>query len=282
MIQLGSHFADSRGSRHADARRQREWFIKARNDRERRDETADRLDDQLLVFASAAVVATELQIKQFEQRLDRYEVRLDAYETKLDSQDIAVTKALMENQLELERLFALREQILEAAFVLPDGRRVFKSEDGITVYDESHAIVGLNVIDPNDIPDSFVRHEKLLGVDQLISSTEAERDKLHKAQDDIDAARDKLSIARSKLGVARSAIEDGNLTVQDIEEMDADIEASIPTKLPNIPASAMKHLSGIENAADIPDAENVFTAKANPDTAPFPQSANPTIQPEIP
>lgn len=283
MIKLGSHFSSNDRSRHSEWLRQRQWFIKAKQNHRQRIENADNAEEQFLAVASSAIVATDIQIKAFEKRLDQYEARLDAYEAQLDAREVAITEALMENQLELDKLYALREEMLANAYVLEDGRRVFKSVDGVTVYDEFHAVVGTDVVNPDDIPDYLEKYEThFLHNKKAISRFEGDRANLHKALEDIDASREKISVARDKLNVGRTKIEDGNLTVQDMEEVDADVEAAMPAALPALPASAMKHLSGIENASNAPDAGAMFSAKANPGNSPFPLSASPTIQPEMP
>lgn len=291
MIQLGHHFADSRGSRHADARRQREWFIKARQNTQRKDEIADRLDDQFLTFASAAVVATEMQIKQFERRLDQYEAKLDAYESQLDAQDIAITKALIENRQILEaieqRLAAVDLKLLEmlgGAFVLDDGRRVFKSEDGSYVVDEfgnevSHDEVDFDLVTGATTAEDYL--ERMANRQELIdthSATLEEREELHKAQVGIDTARDKISVARDKIAAGRASIEDGDLTVQEIEKLDADLLEAMPTKLPRLPSSAMKHLSGIDTAASVPNVERAFKANTEHKLTHADQAADPAFQ----
>ncbi|MEM1163508.1 MAG: hypothetical protein AAGJ28_21455, partial [Pseudomonadota bacterium] len=47
------------------------------------------------------------------------------------------------------------DALLEGAFIMPDGRRVFKSEDGQRVYDEFGKEVGRDGIDPDLIPDGL-------------------------------------------------------------------------------------------------------------------------------
>lgn len=111
-----------------DQARQRE----GKDKRQKREREADQ---EALLDAMLAVMSTETDIANFY--------------TQLDSYDAATVEALMENN---EQLKAVREELkilLDQAFVLPDGRRVFKTEDGVRVFDE-HG-VEVKDIDPDSI-----------------------------------------------------------------------------------------------------------------------------------
>lgn len=69
-----------------------------------------------MAVAAAEVAATEIQIRQFNAKLDVY--------------DQATVDALMENQRLREAVQAKMDAMLDRAFVVEDGRRVFKSADG--------------------------------------------------------------------------------------------------------------------------------------------------------
>ncbi|MCP4182467.1 MAG: hypothetical protein GY761_04015, partial [Hyphomicrobiales bacterium] len=154
MILLGDHFSRDDQSRHSEWLRRRQWFIKARQDHHRKEDIADRLDEDVLSFAAEAIIATEIQIAEFEARIDAYEARLDSYDQKLTAYDIAITKTLVENT----NLLAILEQqladvdaellsMLAQAYVLDDGRRIFKSEDGSFVVDENGEQVTRDEVD---------------------------------------------------------------------------------------------------------------------------------------
>lgn len=87
--------------------------------------------------------------------------QVEEFEIKLDSYDEAIVTALMENQ---ELLDAVRNEItamLSQAYVLEDGRRVFKTEDGTQVFDEFGTEVQADEVDPLQIDDSLPTWEAL-------------------------------------------------------------------------------------------------------------------------
>ena len=59
----------------------------------------------------------------------------------LDTYDAASTQALNTNGEELAKVTDALQALLVRVYVLDDGRRVFKSADGITVYDDFGEIV---------------------------------------------------------------------------------------------------------------------------------------------
>lgn len=98
----------------------------------------DRIDElrgdeaELSSFADAIVSASE--IAEFEVDLDRY--------------DTATVAALQENEVQLAQVRERMDALLGQAYVLPDGRRVFKTEDGLRVFDESGKELDASTIDP--------------------------------------------------------------------------------------------------------------------------------------
>ena len=76
-------------------------------------------------------VATDMQIQEFEAKLDRYEA--------------ATVAALIENQERLDVVTAQMIVLLDQTYVLEDGRRVFKTEDGTQVFDEFAALIQLKL-----------------------------------------------------------------------------------------------------------------------------------------
>ena len=268
MIQLGEHFISDDRNRHSIWLRQQRWFIKARQEHHRKEGIADKLDDEILSFAVEATVAAEIQIREFESRMDAYEVRLDNYDAKLEAHNTAITEALMENRelLDLlsERLLQVEidlQGMLERAYVMEDGRRVFKSEDGVTVIDEFGETVDREVLDPNLVPNNGDTSERYMErfkfkqeTLEIESNALANRQKLFDAADNIEELKEHSADARAKITEYRERIEDGGLTVEEIEGFDAELlDAMPPSTLPTLPASAMKHLSGIDNAPNAPN-----------------------------
>ncbi len=276
MVKLGEHFASDDRSRHSEWLRQQRWFIKARQDNQRRDDIVEKQDDNFAAFAGE-VIATQTQIAEFNARLDIFENRLDEYETQLDAYDTAIMKALLRNQ---EKLLGIEADIsaveirlqdmLAQATVMEDGRRVFKSDDGSFAVDEFGDDVDQDEID-FDLISGPSANQYLGELDFKETMTDA-RDEiiadnkhLLEAQNEIDVAREGLSEARESLQNARNAIEDGGLSVEDMEAFDAELlDAMPPSDLPTLPISAVKHLSGIETATELPAIKATFSANSDP------------------
>ena len=138
MIHLIEHFASDHRSHQSDWLLQQQWFIKSRHDQEKRDDKAEKLQDDLLSFASEVILATEIQIEKFNIKLDQY--------------DEATVKALMDNQIALDNVRVNIELMLDNAYVMEDGRRVFKTENGSQVFDEQGVEVMQNELDFGLIP----------------------------------------------------------------------------------------------------------------------------------
>lgn len=279
MIGLVSHFESNERSRHSEWLRQGQWFIKAKQETKQRADSEDRLDSDILAMASEVVMATQIQIQEFQIRLDSYESQLDNYETRLDIYDEVIVKALMENQDRLDVLYAERNALLDGAFVVEDGRRVFKSADGVLVEDEFGSVVPPEELLPEMVPDHLVNLESFKANSDAIIEANQEREKLFDAQDGVSLRREELSDARTKLGGARSKADTGEMTVDEIEELDAELAEAMPGRLPTLPISAMKHITAIESAIDTPNATSAFTNNADPAAALHSPNHNPAFQP---
>ncbi len=115
MVQLGQHFKSVDGRDRSDWARLQRQFAKKRFDQERKDKLEDRLDDNFMALAVEVVMATELQIQQFQVKLSSYEA--------------ATVSALMDNQARIDAINLQMTALLEQAYMLEDGRRVFRTED---------------------------------------------------------------------------------------------------------------------------------------------------------
>lgn len=187
-------------ARSAAYRREQDRFFKETEKRLKDDRKVERLDDDLADLATVAVLASDEDLAEFQ-------ITLDAY-------DAATVEALMENEQQLE---AVRERInamLSEAYVLPDGRRVFKSKDGQRVFDEHGQELSPQEIDPNLIEEWRPRHEDFAAEIRL--------------QDDLTDERDTLLRYQEKLDEARARIEGDDVTKQDIADIRADLDASMP------------------------------------------------------
>lgn len=164
--------------------------------RDERDEEAkkdrEREEDFLLV------AATVEDITQFTEQLDDY--------------DAATVEALQENEEQMAKARERLNQMLKDAYTLPDGRKVFKSEDGLHVYDQNG--IELKGIDPAIIEDWRPSSEDWKGQWQELKGLEDERDDLLKYQTELDNAR-KLA-------------DDGHLSKGELDDLEKRLKEDAP------------------------------------------------------
>ena len=229
MIQLKNHFARDHRSHQSDWLRQQQWFIKSRHEQEKRDKKAEKLQDDLLSSALEVILATENQIQEFNIKLDQY--------------DEATVKALMDNQVALENVRANIELMLENAYVMEDGRRVFKTEDGTQVFDEYGIEVMQSELDFGLIPPNNKTWQEFTTNLSLEAELQVERGQLIEFQEQLDSAREVSS--------------KGGMTEQQLVDLDADLFDAMPPSIKN-------NISGFDTAENAPDATAIFTKNANP------------------
>tara|TARA_R110002049_G_scaffold286966_1_gene468881 strand:- start:77 stop:817 length:741 start_codon:yes stop_codon:yes gene_type:complete len=246
LDQLADHFRNKDRSL-SDQGSQRRWFIKARQDQQKRADIEDRLDNDILGLATEAIMATQIQIEEFK--------------TKLDTYDEATVIALMENQQALDLVNARLQALLDRAYVMEDGRRVFKTEDGTQVFDEHGQEVGPDQLDFDLIDSSHSSWESYQPDFEHRNALDAERQGILDFQDKLDAARDKIA--------------DGDISEAELDDLDADLLEAMP------PAVAT-HMPGYEPSAPAPDVTGAFTASTKPFAAESPAGAKATIQPDTP
>lgn len=200
MIRLAEHFYNGKHAVTAAERHRRFWFIEARRTRERREQLDEQAEDDFASFAISAVMASDQQIEMFEAKLNAY--------------DEATVKALLDNQKKLDEVNARLSALLARAHVMGDGRRVFRTQDGAQVFDEFGVEVKPNELDFSLISPSSPTWEKyqpdLLRRQQL----ELERQRILEFQEKVDAARDRTA--------------DGKIPKSELDDLDADLEASMP------------------------------------------------------
>ena len=135
-------------SRHAEEKRNHEF---ERSEKRIRKEDAVKLEDaeneEFLAAAQAAIEATAESIA--------------AFETKLTDYEALTVEEIMYLQERIDILLEERTELLANAHTLPDGRRVFKTEDGQRVFDEHGVEVDREVVDPNSIGDDKTRWEAI-------------------------------------------------------------------------------------------------------------------------
>ena len=204
-------------ARHARWRREEDRHaLNRNNEREEREKARerDRIEDQdaFMDFAFSFVIATDEQIAAFTVKLDTY--------------DAATIEALMENEQALEQVREELRIMLDKAYVLPDGRRVFKTEEGTRVFDEYGEEI--TDFDPEQIEDWRPRWERFSDGLEKRDALEAERVEILDYQGELDEARER-------------AAEDG-LTEAELEDLELRIEQDMPD-------AVKRHLTGEHSPA---------------------------------
>lgn len=137
---------------------------------------------------------------------------LDAFREDLDVYDTATVEALQENEEEMAKIRERMKQLLNDAYTLPDGRKVFKSEDGKHVYDQNG--VKVKGIDPELIDDGRPRFE--------------EYERWGKQLEDLSDERDDLLKYQTELDNARTLADDGDLSKGELEDLEKKLKADAP------------------------------------------------------
>jgi len=117
---------------------------------------------------------------------------IGAFRLEIDRYDAATFEALYANETALALIMQQKEELLMQAYVLPDGRHVFKSEDGVRVFDEHGIELGADDIDPeligNERP-SWETYERVFNEELFLRQ---ERQELLDYQAQLDEARERL------------------------------------------------------------------------------------------
>lgn len=172
---------------------------KQSEERVRRDRD-DRADDKKSDFLDVASIVSEAELSTFRLEIDRY--------------DTATIEALYANETALALILQQKEELFMQAHVLADGRRVFKSEDGVRVFDEFGEELDASTIDPDEIDNARPYWEayepKLAEELRLIE----ERQELLDYQTQLDEARERLDA--------------GDLTQDEFEALRDDLTTAMP------------------------------------------------------
>lgn len=229
MIELGAHFERTASALKSPFQERLEHHAKAVRDQRLKDENlTDQNEAHLLDAVGTIVMATATQIEAFEHDLARY--------------DEATVKALMKNQEKLDRLYEERDEMLDEAHVMEDGRRVFKDEAGTTVYDEHGSRVGEDTILADEIPDYKPRAEAYFGKLDAIEAAQRERSEILDFQNQLDDARDHVA--------------EGEISADGLEDLDAKLKESMPT-------SVRAELPGFEGPQNAPNLAGAFSDSAS-------------------
>ncbi|GJE18432.1 hypothetical protein AIGOOFII_3157 [Methylobacterium marchantiae] len=167
--------------------------------REAEHEREERRDREFFE-AVTAVFATERQIVEFHVKLDRT--------------DEKTVEALMENRVALDEVRSKLDDILGKAYVMDDGRRVFRTIKGDQVFDEHGIELMRDEFDPEQIADHHPKWESYKATNDTKLALELERKELLDYQARIDAARETLA--------------KDDVTAKELDGLDADLETAMP------------------------------------------------------
>jgi|GEM_PF-6405574 len=191
-----------------------------RIDAKKKKDDKELVDPVDLMTAAIIVGATDLEIREITARTGLH-------------QNISI-EALQENREQLDAAEEELEDILDQAFVLEDGRRVFLSEDGLRVIDELGQDVDADIIDPSRIDPTKPRYDKFLESKLAFAALMEEQDQLLTYQNELD-----------KFAVA---IERGNLSRDDVAEMNAYMTENAPAAIrAKLPESDPAHEAAADN-----------------------------------
>ena len=206
-----------------------------RDRKERRDDQRDQLAADLADLGMMMVSASEIAI----------------FRSQLDTYDTATIIALQENERALAEAQERLDAILLKAHVLPDGRRVFKTEDGTRVFDEFGSEVAGSVISPDEIADHRPRYEVFR------SALDHKNDVVEERQD--------LIRYQGKLDNARERLDQGDITRGEYDRLQDDLKTSMPE-------AVRRHVPGMEGSASpapgAPSAASIASPDALSDIAP--------------
>jgi len=185
---------------------------------DRRDQKRELQESDVGDIVDMVVMATIEQLADFSKELDRY--------------DTATVEAMMENRARLEKVQAELEEMLGKAYVLPDGRRIFKSADGKRVYDENGVELKPEDIDPDLIESWRPRFE------DYWKGREAEKSLMEERAD--------LADFDERVREARRRMEEGDLTSKDLEDIREDLAENAPPavarRMSNEPEAPAAHV----------------------------------------
>lgn len=282
MIQLRSHFRIGELGRYREQERRRQHSDRAReNDQKRKEQAADELDSDLVASAMTIIPATNEQIAAFAAKLDGFEDRLNSY-------DEATVAALMESEAELAKIDenltlvqSALQDMLKKAHVTDDGRRIFLTPDRTEAIDEFGAQVPLEEIELDAVPpEAYIADQYLQNLrleDELLDS------RIEKVRE-IEAIHrfdERLQHARETQGDMRRQIEEGDLSEDDLEALEADLDQLDRDLLQNMPVSVRKHVPEIGLDAQTPDTKAAFAHHASPDQS-LPQLSTRPVSPVAP
>lgn len=187
-------------ARSAAWRREQDRFFRDAEKRVKEKAEDIRADEAIGDFVGAMVLASESDLAAFRHELDDYRT--------------AATEALIANERDLALVQAELDDMLAKAYVLPDGRRVFKTEDGLRVFDENGLELSAEDVDPDAIEDWRPRADGYLD----------RRD--HKL--DLMTERGKIITFEQRIEMADERARSGEMTEDELGDFREELEASMP------------------------------------------------------
>lgn len=216
-----AEFARSADSeRHREILRRANEEIRKRDDEERKAERESDLEH----LEAVVVLASQADLDQFDVTLDHY--------------DGAIYDALIENERLLDESRERLKQMFEQAHVLPDGRRVFESEDGVHVFDERGAEIAPELITADELDDALPKWETWQAELKTEQALQEDRGAIIEFQDQVADARAK--------------VEEGNLTQDELDDLKSSLEEQMPESVrAQLPADQRPTLDAdVEPSAD--------------------------------
>ena len=180
-----------------------EMNARLRAEQGKAEQEAERRRDTEFIMALETALAPPEKIAAFTVKLDRY--------------DTATVHALMDNERDLRDVREKIDTMLMKAHVLPDGRRVFKTEDGKRVFDELGVELKAEEIAPESIGDDKPKWEMFFG------SRKEERRLVEERKDLVDY--------QDKLDQARERTKDPKLTEGELSALDKEFGESMPDRV---------------------------------------------------
>jgi len=141
-------------------------------------------------------------------------VQVAIFKAQLDAYDTVTVEALMNNERQFAEIRARIQSMLLEAHVLPDGRRVFRTRDGKQVFDEHGREVSPDTLKADAIDPRRPTWEDLQGARDQEKRVIEERERLDQYQQKLDEARNKVN--------------EGNLTKEELDQLDKELEKSMP------------------------------------------------------
>ena len=200
MLQLANYNLRHEFTRQSMAYRHHQQRLREKLEREQQRLEEQAAEDDLMSIAQMAVEVTAEDIAAFDDKLTIYET--------------LTTAEIMRLQEQMDQLLEQREVLLSNAYVLPNGRRVFKTEDGTQVFDENGTEVSTEIVSPEQIEDWRPRWETYNGVTQDLEQTKSALNELHKFQSELDEIREDFN--------------GGKVSAEELADLEKRLEASVP------------------------------------------------------